>query len=98
MQNSFLVALSVVAILGKKEDEVSYNKACKEYGRSWIDDRSSRGLLHHTVISDKKQTQKTFSRCEIEHLKQAEKNITEQFRIAERESEAVLNKLVNSKL
>lgn len=75
MEFAILVALAVVAVQGKKEDDISENEARKMYGRQWIADRTQRGMLKFTRNGATERSAKVYSRLEIEALKLTEKGV-----------------------
>ena len=79
MEQAVLTAYAVIAILGRKEDELSANEAYQLYDRGWINDRTNRGLLHFSRKGATSKSAKIYSRFEIEALKRAEKHLNETF-------------------
>lgn len=84
MEDATLVAYAVVAILGRKEDEISEREAKQLYDAGWLKDRTARKLLHFSRKGATSKSAKIYSRFEIESLKRAEKNIEKSFLEAER--------------
>lgn len=74
---AMLVACAVVAIQGKKEDDLSEHEARELYGRQWLTDRTQRGMIHFTRNGATEKSAKMYSRLEIEAMKLSEKGITE---------------------
>lgn len=83
MEQAVLTAYAVIAILGRKEDELSSNEAYKLYGKGWIIDRTERGMLHTSRHGSTSKSAKVYSRFEIESLKRAENHIAEAYDAAE---------------
>ena len=78
-EQAFLNALAYDAWHGYKSDDVSLNEAYELYGKAWIKDRISRGLLNKTRTGSKANSTIILSRYEIECLKRAEKLIEEKY-------------------
>lgn len=74
---AMLIAYAVVAIQGKKEDDISEHEARELYGRQWITDRTQRGMIHFTRNGATEKSAKMYSRLEIEAQKLTEKGILE---------------------
>lgn len=83
MEQAILNAYAVMAVLGRREDEISANEAYRLYDRGWIIDRTQRGLLHFSRKGATSKSAKVYSRFEIEALKRAEKHIAEAYDNAE---------------
>ena len=75
MEFAILVATAVVAIQGKKEDDLSEHEAQQIYGRQWLKDRTQRGLLKFNRSGATNRSAKVYSRLEIESLKLTEKGL-----------------------
>lgn len=93
MEQAVLTAYAVIAVLGRKEDELSANEAYQLYDRGWIIDRTNRGLLHFSRKGATSKSAKIYSRFEIEALKRAEKHLNETFN-AVMEKEIELKRLL----
>ena len=79
MEQAVLTAYAVLAVLGRKEDELSANEAYRLYDRGWVIDRTNRGMLHFARKGATSKSAKVYSRFEIEALKRAEKHLNETF-------------------
>lgn len=82
-QEAITIAYAVVALLGRKEDDISENEAFKKYGKKWIQSRTESGMIHFNRIGNSKVSAKYYSVFEIETLKRAEKNIHDKIIVAE---------------
>ena len=80
---AMLIAYAVVAIQGKKEDDLSEREARELYGRQWITDRTQRGMIHFTRNGATEKSAKMYSRLEIEALRLSEKGILEHVKNSE---------------
>ena len=96
MSDAVLIAYAVLAVQGRKEDELSAHEAYRLYDRGWINDRTNRGMLHFSRKGATSKSARIYSRFEIEALKRAEKHVEQAFNEAERRSKE-LNQLLNQK-
>lgn len=92
IDNAMLTAYAVVALLGRKEDDLSEREAFKIYGKAWIKDRTARGMLKFERSGPNEKNSKVYSRFEIEALKRSEKNIEESYKRALRSMEVLKQK------
>lgn len=92
---AMLVAYAVIAIQGKKEDDISETKARKRYGYQWIEDRTNRGIIHYNRNGADKSSTKMYSVLEIEAAKLAEKGMVYQAKFSE---EAIDKKMEELKI
>lgn len=93
MHNAMITAYAVVAVLGRKEDELSEKEAFSLYGRVWVKDRTKRGMLKFSRSGATIRSAKNYSRFEIEALKMAEKGIKEQWENVIKEAEKLKTKI-----
>ena len=89
VDNAMLTAYAVVALLGRKEDDLSEREAFSLYGKAWIKDRTRRGMISFERNGALETSAKVYSRFEIECLKRAEKNIEESYKRALRSMEVL---------
>ena len=97
MSDAVLIAYAVLAVQGRKEDEISTNEAYRLYDRGWINDRTRRGMLHFSRKGATSKSARIYSRFEIEALKRAEKHVEEAFNAAERRANELNKLLLNQK-
>ena len=86
MSDAVLIAYAVLAVQGRKEDEISANEAYQLYDRGWINDRTQRGMLHFSRKGATSKSARIYSRFEIEALKRAEKRVEQAYFDAERKA------------
>lgn len=70
-----LAAFALLAIEGRREDDVSENDAYKRYGKAWVKSRLAEGFIHFSRIGSGQKSTKYYSVFEIETLKRAEKHL-----------------------
>lgn len=66
-----LIALYIKADLAPMEDLITSNRAYKDYGRSWVEGYTKRGVLQPKVHGKKR----LYSRAEIERIVAKENEI-----------------------
>ena len=93
MEQATLNAYAVLAVLGRKEDDISEREAFSLYDRGWVMDRTKRGMIHFSRKGATSKSAKVYSRFEIEALKRAEKHVEQSFNEAERRANE-LNQLI----
>lgn len=94
MEDAVLNAYAVLAVLGRKEDDISQNEAYRLYDRGWVKDRTKRGMLHFSRKGATDKSARIYSRFEIEALKRAEKRVEQAYVDAERKAKE-LKELLN---
>lgn len=94
IDDAMLVASAVIAALGHSSDDISQVEAYRLYGKKWIDDRTNRGLLTRNREGEKRNSQITYSKFEIQALKRAEKKIQKAFDDATRTQERLAKQLM----
>ena len=96
MEEAMVNALAVIAVQGKKEDDISENEAKGTYNAAWLKDRTDRGMLHFSRKGASSKSTKVYSRFEIVSLKIAEKRMAEQFAIAQATARELNNQIINN--
>lgn len=95
MEQATLNAYAVLAVLGRKEDDISEREAFSLYDRGWVMDRTKRGMIHFSRKGETSKSAKVYSRFEIESLKRAEKHLQEAYDNAEHKAKS-LDKFIKS--
>lgn len=90
-----LVAFAVIAVQGKKEDDISERKAFKLFGSDWVKSRTKIGALHYTRSGSSVQSTKIYSRLEIEATRLAEKGINYQVKYGQKTAEEYMSRLAD---
>lgn len=89
MEQATLNAYAMLAVLGRKEDDISEREAFSLYDRGWVMDRTKRGMIHFSRKGATSKSAKVYSRFEIESLKRAEKHICDAYDNAEQKASSL---------
>lgn len=89
MEQATLNAYAVIAVLGRKEDDISEREAFSLYDRGWVMDRTKRGMIHFSRKGETSKSAKVYSRFEIESLKRAEKHLCDAYDNAEQKANSL---------
>ena len=89
MEQATLNAYAVLAVLGRKEDDISEREAFSLYDRGWVMDRTKRGMIHFSRKGATSKSAKVYSRFEIESLKRAEKHLQDAYDNAEHKAQSL---------